>query len=152
MRSLALLQSQILLESFFQVFITLKSAPDSNGLELYFTRDAIVLYDYVKGTFLQKIGCYDDYNVKVKLVKLATLSAQRKEIIVELVTLWKGTSFFNWIWSHLFISEYSIRSLQDEVLKALTENYECLNESQENVRLFVNSCFLARCLKNKAIS
>ena len=143
-----------LLENFFQIFLKVRSSLDSNRMGRYSSPDAIVLYDYVKGTFLQKIGSYDNKSLTVKLVKLASLSAQRREIIIDLVTILKDTNtcFFDRIWRHLFKSEYSLRSLQDEVLKALMENYECLNENQENVRLFANSCFLARCLKNKAIS
>ena len=140
-----------LFDTFFRSFIEL---PDSKRMDLHFTHDAKVLYDYVNGNFLQKIGSYEEETLTVKLVKFACLSSQRKEIIIDMVKFFVGieTCFFKGIWRNLFSSQYSIRSLQDEVLKALIENYECLNESQEDVRLFANSCFLTRCLKNKYIS
>ena len=138
-----------MLDNFFELFLS-----ESKRLRRHFIlEDAEVLYDYVNGNFLQKIGSYEEETLTVKLVKFACLSSQRKEIIIDMVTYFIGikTCFFKGIWRK-FSSQYSIRSLQDEVLKALIENYECLNESQENVRLFANSCFLTRYLKNKAIS
>ena len=140
-----------LFDAFFHSFIEL---PDSKRMEVHFTLDAKVVYDYANGSFLQKIGRYERETLMVKFVKLASLSSQRKEIIIDIVSFFIGnkTCFFKGIWRNLIRSEISIRSLQDEVLKSLIENYECLNERQEDVRLFANSCFLTRCLKNKAIS
>ena len=145
---------------FHYFFHSVINRPNPTDLELKITFDAKVLYDYVHGTFIQNISSYEmEGFLTVKLVKLATLLLEKKYVIIDIVKHFEGVEgfkikpcLFQGIWTNLFNSEYSIRSLQDEVLKALMENYDCLNESQENIRLFANSCFLTRCLKNKAIS
>ena len=115
----------------------------------YYEEKAIL--DYLNGSFIQNIDKY--YNVKneprlLQLIKLVSWKTIRKSLLQELVST--STNFLRDMWKTLFDSTYLVEKLQNEVLYVIVENAECLSEDQAHVRLFANSCFINRNLKNKA--